>query len=402
VDSFLLQWFDNPQPSDSEPPYNVLVLADNPPRASGLAAVPQNSLAFRNLDQSVRSSIERASQLCRDIDPHRPFSRFGWANQVVQWIRSQVAALGLGLIHQCQHIKGGGKSLVLRIRTTRQPIWFKVPPNNGKEFDVTMVLSKYARRLLPHIYVADSKLRGWLMEEAGISLHEIDPASHPNGQIAQALAEVQIQTAPAVSRLLALGCQDCTLPSLDKQTDALIEAFRFSLQDQPSHHPQKLKESDLVRLQHHLHAACDRLAQCNIPNTVLHGDLTNGSILTDGQRVVFTDWEMAYVGVPLFDFHIRCDYMNSHHFEEASQFISHRETYLRRLEEGLGVRNLARAYGVVPLLTVFADVCGISMWIESSFQNEPRGRKFLRNRARLMLQASKTTLFTRALCSTKR
>ncbi|MFG2058612.1 phosphotransferase family protein [Micromonospora sp. NPDC048930] len=45
----------------------------------------------------------------------------------------------------------------------------------------------------------------------------------------------------------------------------------------------------------------DRVRDCGLPDTLVHGDLHPGNVRGDGRRATFIDWGDAFVGHPAFD-----------------------------------------------------------------------------------------------------
>jgi Phosphotransferase enzyme family len=399
VDSFLLTSIDDIPTQQDVPSYKALVLAGAPATSSGLVEVPNRSPEFQNLPEGIRSVIEHALNLCSRPDPEFPFSYLGWTDGLLNWLEAQVDSLGFGKIEECRHVKGRGRSIILVIQTKHGPLWFKVPPQNCPEFEVTQLLSQCCTAWLPRVYSFNSEWRGWLMEHVGVSLHEVPAVKHPHEQIVHGLAEIQIKASPLTNRLLAMGCQDCSLPSLQAKIDPLIHLLQIGLDEQPVQHPRRLRVEDLDRLQHYLHVACVYLGKFDIPNSILHGDLGKGSLLFDGNRVAFTDWERAHIGLPLFDFQIHCDYTKAHHAENTAKVLSLRERYLLAIEKGLGAKGLIEAYRVVPALTMLTHLCACWNWIDPSVRRDRwLGGNYVRSVARRILHEIEQPEFLEAAC----
>jgi hypothetical protein len=382
--------------------YQVLELLNDAEVTSGLEPVAVGSINSQDVEPDTVLAIRTAVERCFHADSNSRFEHFGWFEQLQEWVERELRAHGRSLSNRFQHVKGSGKSILVRFETDQGAVWFKAPPQlRAHELGTTLLLSELCPEQLPRILATKPDWNGWLMEEVGVSLHDIPVARHPYRQIVEALAELQIRTSSATDRLKESGCRECGLISLETQIDPLIVTIQQVMKQQSTPNPRPLQEREIQDLRHHLHAACEYLGEFQVPDTILHGDLTDGSILAEGERIAFTDWEQAYIGNALFNFQYICAYQETHHPESVTTLRSLRPTYLERLEQAFDVRELTRAFVVVPLLTLLADICGTSSWSHPDFQSDPDGGKYLRSRARQMFRETQAPEFVETQCLTR-
>jgi hypothetical protein len=391
------------KPDDTgERHYQVLELLNDAECPCGLEPVAVGSVNSQDVEPDTVLAINTAVKRCFHAGSSVPFEHLGWFEHLRQWVERELESHGRSLSNRFQHVKGSGKSILVRFETDQGAVWFKAPPPlRAHEFGLSLLLSQLCPDQVPRILGTKPDWNGWLMEEVGVSLHDIPVARHPHHQIVEALAELQIRASSARERFKANGCRECGLMSLERQIDPLIRTLQQVMPQQSKPNPRPLRNDEMQELGHHLHAACEYLAQFPVPDTILHGDLTDGSILVKGGQVAFTDWEQAYIGNPLFNFQYICAYQETHHPESVTTLRSLRHMYLERLEHAFDVRNLASAFIVVPLLTIFADVCGTSSWSDPGFQSDPDGGRYLRSIARQMFRQAQVPEFVETLCLTR-
>ena len=112
-------------------------------------------------------------------------------------------------------------------------------------------------------------------------------------------AQLQIEIAEHVPELLALGVPDrrlTILPALYEPLLADVDVLRIG--QQPGLTAEQYRR--LLDLVPRVTELCQQLAQHNIPETLNHGDLTDGNILVRDGRPIFVDWGDSCVSHPFY------------------------------------------------------------------------------------------------------
>jgi len=143
---------------------------------------------------------------------------------------------------------------------------------------VTAFLSQQFSRYLPKVVAIRTEWNAWIMEEAGRSLHSSDQLVQFE-QAVGALASLQKAAVGRTKELLAAGCGDHSMAELDGRIDEVIGYLTEIMQHQTS------TKDDL-----------------RIPDSLMHHDISPGSMLSDGSSCVFTDWCEAYIDNPFIIF----------------------------------------------------------------------------------------------------
>lgn len=114
-----------------------------------------------------------------------------------------------------------------------------------------------------------------------------------------ALAELQIACVNRQEDLLALGCPDLRLPVVSAQLGPMLNDQTAMHMDQPG----GLSSEQVTRLRARvpqLQAACQRLADGGIPETLEHGDFGPINVLVQDEQITYLDWTDASLAHPFF------------------------------------------------------------------------------------------------------
>ncbi|MEO8230611.1 MAG: aminoglycoside phosphotransferase family protein, partial [Chloroflexota bacterium] len=112
-------------------------------------------------------------------------------------------------------------------------------------------------------------------------------------ELVSCLVDVQRSWIGRVEELIALGLPDWRDPALSEAIAAAVERTTAEL----AAHERAILESFVADLPR-LFAA---LAECGLPDTLVHGDFHPGSARGDGRTVTLLDWGDSGVGHPLLD-----------------------------------------------------------------------------------------------------
>jgi hypothetical protein len=200
------------------------------------------------------------------------YARPDGTQATLAWARSALAARGRGPVAAAEQQRTWNLSAIWRLATPGHPVWIKeVPPFFGHEPAVLAWLAAHGHPAPP--LIASDGRRMLLEHVEGADLYE----SGPDVRLAIAADMHAIQAKANIDDLLRLGVPD--------RRDLLARLAAVA--------------GDLApRLPERL----ERIADCGLPATLVHGDLHPGNVLgtPDGRRVIL-DWGDSVIGHPGLD-----------------------------------------------------------------------------------------------------
>ena len=248
-------------------------------------------------DDGERDRIAGYLAGIHDVPEQRaPWARSGWLPEVRRWIESEVERLGhvvLGL----EQAKQWGISSVLRVETDGPELYFKVPLRLPLFVEEAVVTRRLAQRFPGYVPapLGVEPQHGWMLLAAFEELFDFDSPLEIGKEALRRFAALQLRTVELTDELLSDGCLDRRLDVLEEQIEPLLndpEAVR-------NLEPDELTE--LRRLTPSLKAICRRLAEFDIPATLVHGDLHLGNVTRVDGELQYFDWTDACVAHPFID-----------------------------------------------------------------------------------------------------
>ncbi len=227
-----------------------------------------------------------------------PWSRKGWLRPAIEWISDELGRLGYAIIAPIEQAQVWSLSCVLRARTARGNVYFKQAAaweTSVNEPVVTRELSRRFPGLVPTPLAIDAERRWMLLEDLGQTAGR-DADIETRVQILRQFGAMQIASASQVDELLEIGLADRRLDVVPSQLDAILsrtDAASLSLND--------AELGQLRGLAPRLKEMCVRLADYNVPQTLVHGDLHTHNVAFQDGRAVFFDWTDACITHPFLD-----------------------------------------------------------------------------------------------------
>jgi hypothetical protein len=236
-----------------------------------------------------------------------PFARFGWIEEAQRWIGNELRINLQRLSTEILQLNAGANHALVRFGTmSDSPLWLKaVADPNDREFHITTFLASILPGYLPQIVASRRDWKAWCMEDAGRPLDEsldIDTCS----RVVRRLAKLQIASIDHANSLLATGCRDLRHRVLRAEIPRMMELTQEAMRRQSSRFAPRFGASQLQHLGTRLEVVCIQLADLNIPDTLMHGDISLENILLGRQDCVFTDWAQASIGNPFVTFEHFC------------------------------------------------------------------------------------------------
>ena len=291
-----------------------------------LASASIDEIAAEEMTSEEREAIKAI--LDGNGSARGPFSRIGWIQEAMEWMRAEVGhdIVFTGDIHQ---FNAGGSFALARFRTQDGPAyWLKATGEPSvHEFYITKTLAKLCPEFLPRPIAAREDWNAWVMEDGGQSLRENLTLSALEKAVV-ALALLQQQSISRLSELRDCGCRDQGLNSILDHLDEIMAYLEEVAAQQTSTKAPRLGQEQLHRLARFLRDAFEHMRSLEIPDALVHGDLNLGNILFDGKRCVFIDWAEAYVGNPFLAFESLVAHLRTSD-KQAAIWVPHLERFVQ-------------------------------------------------------------------------
>jgi hypothetical protein len=235
------------------------------------------------------------------------------------------------------------------------------------------------------------------MEEFGSSLHNSDSLCDFERAVHR-LADLQIKLTGRSIELLAVECADQRTEVLCSHIDEIIDYLDDAMRQQASTRVLPLSTSRLHEIRTVLHTSCDALQALLIPDSIIHNDISPGSILGNGKNCVFTDWCEGYVGNPFITLEQLCVHAARKFGEPSSSLRSLRSIYRSCWQDVLTERQIEGALQLTPLISVLSYQYGRGDWLHTSKRNDPAFLSYSRSLARHMDRIAGQIELSEPLC----
>lgn len=362
-------------------------------------AQPEN-IGDPSLEERQRQSVRTI--LNANEATGKAFSRIGWIEDAQRWIQSSVNDHEVIFTGETRQLNGGGTFCLLRLGTQSGPAyWIKgVGEPNAHEFAVTSYLATHCPEYLPPIVAMRSDWNAWVMEEFGSSLHCSDSIDDFE-RAADWLARLQIRLAGKSCELLAAQCADHRAAVLDSHIDEIIDYLDEAMRRQTSAKSPAVSTSRLHEIRSALHGACSALQELGVPDSLIHNDISPGSILGDGRNCVFTDWCEGCTGCPFITFEQLCAHVARKTSDSESWIRSLKSVYRSCWLECLTEQQIEGALEASPLISVLSYLYGRGDWLHSPRGSEPVFMSYSRSLGRHMDRIAKSVEQRRAICRSR-
>jgi hypothetical protein len=363
---------------------------------SELTPVPGGTIV-EQLPSGLKNPLERI--LHNHVPDNEPFSRLGWLDEALAWIQASVSAGKILFTGKTSQLNAGGQFQLIRFDTERPPAyWLKATGHpNTHEYTITTFLASRTPEYLPRIVAARPDWNAWVTEEHGQSLYH--SLSLATARIALVrLAELQQRWVGQEAALLAHGCHDHRLQVLRVQIDAIIDYLDEAMRRQTSTKVAPMSREHLVALGETLKDTCAAALALSIPDTLLHNDISPGSILFDGRTCVFSDWAEAYLGNPFLTLQQFCSHLERCSSDAVEWIPELRSLYGQCWMDRLGASTVERALALSPLLAVFSYFYAHGTWLEHPDFEDAHLAGYHRSMARIMERLANENTLMETLC----
>lgn len=227
-----------------------------------------------------------------------PWAQPGWLPAVRDWLAAAAKRLGHDLV-DIEQVKHWSISSVLRVATDGPDLYFKASARLPLFVEEAMLTARLAERFPGYVPapLAVEPVHGWLLSPAFDQLFDAGAPFETRQEMLRRFAGLQRRSATLTEELLADGCLDRRLEVLVTQIDPLVadpEAMaRLTT----------VEVAELKRIAPALKQICRRLADFELPPTLVHGDLHMLNVARVESELVYFDWTDACISHPFIDLH---------------------------------------------------------------------------------------------------
>jgi len=364
----------------------------SPGSGDGFAAAASEDITEQEMASDEREAVKAI--LAGKVGARGPFSRIGWIQEAMQWLRAELGHEIAFTDDVRQYNAAGGFALVRFATKDGRAYWLKATGKpNVHEFHITRMLAELCPEFLPHRIAEREDWNAWLMEDAGQPVQSWTlPALE---QAVSSMATLQQKAITQTREFLAVGAFDQRLCVLRTHLAELVEYLDEAMAKQTSKKVLRIEANRLRQLSSLLQDACFHMEALEIPDTLVHNDINSGNILFEGTRCVFTDWCEAGVGSPFFAFQYLC-LLEAHGNGDWAPSL--RKLYKQCWLDRLSASQIDQAFALTPLLAILAYLYGRGTWLHSLKRNDPHVESYARSLARHIDRAAQDPQLLEVLC----
>lgn len=380
------------------PAYVIAELLSSPSNCD-LTAISLYRISDSDLPERERSTVEDFL----DGDVAGPFSRFGWLDKALHWIET---ATGRRISSKAdiEQLNAGAAYSLVRFHTDDgTDYWMKATGEpNAHELLTTSLLSQISPAYLPELIAIKPEWNAWLMAGCGSPIPELprDPFALIDllGDAVESMAELQLKTIGQERTLLRSGAFDQRPDVLLAHSDTLFTYLDQCMQAQTSTKAARLESKRLHELRRIFEKACMRLSILDLPNTVIHGDMSLANILRGNTHCQFIDWCETYIGNPLITLeHLLL--LNPITDFDRKRFVDRalRGRYGDVMSKVCDPAAMDAASIYMPLVAAVSALYGRGDWLGTERCEQPNRKVFARTIARHMDRAARSPTLQGAL-----
>jgi hypothetical protein len=299
--------------------YLVARIKDTSATNSDLAGVPVTDLPdFIHTDGIVRlvQSAHHEAFAGSETPLNEPFKRIDWDVVLHERLIPAIASRDVELTGATQQLNASETFALLKLETTGSPIWFKaVGAPNLAEYSVTLGLDDLFPGVIPPIIARFPEWNGWVTEDAGGRRLDNSTDVEDWKRVSVHLADLQILSLQHVDDLFRIGCADWRTSALADHLEPFIEAMQRAMTDDQELKLVRLDRGQIDQVANAIRDAIDQTIVHDIPDGLVHRDLSGGNIQLSPTACHFIDWAQACIGHPF----ICSEYMKVHFTKAIEQ-----------------------------------------------------------------------------------
>jgi hypothetical protein len=368
---------------------------------SHLTMIPLSRLPGSELSIAERSVI--GSLL--DGRAKSPFYRVGWIDEAASWVETATGR-SISAKRDIEQWNAGNGFALVRFRTHDSwDYWLKATGEpNAHELSVTALLSRLCGDYLPAFIDSKPEWNAWIMSGEATGLPCLPSDSFALFRFledaVESMAELQLRTEGKELNLLEAGAFDQGIDALSAQSAALFEYLEEAMTLQTSTKVPRIATDRLRELKTIFDDVCNCVDVLDLPECVVHGDMSLSNILAGGGHCQFIDWCEAYVGNPLITLqHLLL--LNQLQNPELKVLIDRIlcERYRNVMLKLCDPAAIETGFIYMPFLAAYSTLYGRGNWLSTRLRDDPHRQAYARNLARHMDRAAKDLVLPGALRS---
>jgi len=333
-----------------------------------------------------------------------PFSHIGWIDHAIRWVESVTDRKVTSRNEIEQYNAGGAFALVHFPMTGGWDYWLKATGEpNRHEPAVTKLLSELGGGYVPDVIAWRPEWNAVLISGEARGVQEIPQEPRRAFELledaVESMAELQMMTEDHGLELLEAGAFDQGMDVLLKRAPELFDYLEEVAGLRASVKAPHLERRRIQEIRSIFEEICERSQILGIPETIVHGDMNPGNIITGRGHCQFIDWSEAYVGNCLVTLqHLlllnRVEGADMRDFMNSVLKLKYRDVWLASYDSAL----FEEGFAYMPLLGAVSALYGRGDWLTSAERNDPRRQVYARTLALHMDRALCMPELEEALC----
>jgi hypothetical protein len=342
--------------------------------------------------------------LTEKVNGNSAFSQVGWIDKAIAWMEGATGKR-LSTKREIEQFNAGGGFSLVRLHTEDDcDYWLKATGEpNAHELSITTYLAKLNTGYLPELVSTKPEWNAWLMSGEATQIPEIP--TEPLGllvlleEVVESMAKLQMKTDGATLDLLNAGAFDQGMGVFEKHSAALFNYLEEAMSMQISTQAPRLERQRIQDLHAIFEEVCRRMASLNLPETIVHGDINLGNIVTGAGYCQFIDWCETYLGNPLSTLqHLlllnKVENLNAREFINRLLRCKYRDVWATNYDPHV----FEQGFVYMPLMAIVSTLYGRGNWLNSSERNDPHRLSYARTLVRCMDRAAREPELLEALC----
>lgn len=233
---------------------------------------------------------------------HVPWSSPHWRDRAHKWIRECVEKSGAILLSEPVQVRVWAISCVLRVETSAGTLYFKAVPDF---FGHAPVLERYLEKHFPQHFVEIVEIETnehWMLtkEWAGHAPDTSEEWHH----VLRTLTSIQLHCKDNIDELFSFACKDRRLAALPELLRPVFDELK-NAEMRKLYGINEEESNELARRLQLLPQLCQKLSNCGLPETLIHGDLWGSNVIfrdeKSGKSPLIFDWTDASITHPFID-----------------------------------------------------------------------------------------------------
>lgn len=371
-----------------------------PVRSSDFKAVVASQLSPSEL--SEREYVDLALLLNGEMKD--PFSHIGWIDHATRWVESETGRKVTSRNEIEQYNAGGAFALVRFPMAGGWDYWLKATGEpNRHEPRITKLLSELGGGYVPDVIAWRPEWNAVLISGEARGVGEVPKDSRQVFELledaVESMAKLQVRTKDCGLDLLGSGAFDQGIEVLLKRAPELFDYLEETMGLQALAEAPYLDRRRIHEIRSAFEAVCERVQHLGTPETIVHGDMNPGNIITGCGHCQFIDWSEAYVGNCLVTLqHLLL--LNREEDADIRDFMNCvlKRRYLDVWRTTCDSAPFKEGFAYMPLLGAVSALYGRGDWLTSPERNTPGRQLYARTLALHMDIGLRAAALQEALC----